>query len=468
MTYLAQIYPELADEKPDYAWEGLFAETPDGLPYIGEHSRYPRHLFALGYGGNGMTASFLAAQTLVDLYQRRDKGGKTRRIGNLFAFDRGAGNLAATFPIDPGSPSTLRAGGSMKRTRNFYVGVTIAAVIAVLAIAQYTLQTVARAQENGSANRAGIYEVDRMWPKPLPNNWVLGSTVGLAIDARDHVFIVHRGQASLDPEVREPDGVRASRASRRRRPRGRRSRAAAGFAAPSAGNTVAGYSRQRHDASRFPSSAARQRLRCSSSIRKATSVSHWGAPGAGYEWPPSMHGITIDGKDNVWLAGNGGNTVLKFSKDGKFLLQIGKNGASKGNKDTANLSRPAEVEVDMAANEVYVADGYGNRRVIVYDADKGTFKRMWGAYGKPPTDDPNVTYDPAKPLSTNWQTVHCASLANDGLVYVCDRVNDRIQVFQQGRHVHQGSADCQADARRRRHLRHRVLEGPAAAADVCG
>jgi hypothetical protein len=159
-------------------------------------------------------------------------------------------------------------------------------------------------------------------------------------------------------------------------------------------------------------------------------VNHWGGPGTGFEWPPSMHGITIDGKDNVWLAGNGGNTVLKFSKDGKFLLQIGKNGASKGNKDTANLSRPAEVEVDMAANEVYVADGYGNRRVIVYDADKGTFKRMWGAYGKPPTDDPNVTYDPAKPLSTNWQTVHCATLANDGLVYVCDRVNDRIQVFK--------------------------------------
>ncbi len=143
-----------------------------------------------------------------------------------------------------------------------------------------------------------------------------------------------------------------------------------------------------------------------------------------------MHGITIDGKDNVWLAGNGGHSVLKFSKDGKFLLQIGKNGASKGNKDTANLSRPAEVEVDMAANEVYVADGYGNRRVIVYDADKGTFKRMWGAYGKPPTDDPNVTYDPTKPLATNWQTVHCATLANDGLVYVCDRVNNRIQVFR--------------------------------------
>ena len=96
-------------------------------------------------------------------------------------------------------------------------------------------------------------------------------------------------------------------------------------------------------------------------------------------------------------------------------------------------NRPAEVEVDMAANEVYVADGYGNRRVIVYDADKGTFKRMWGAYGKPPTDpakDELQPYDPTKPLSQNWRTVHCASLANDGLVYVCDRVNDRIQVFR--------------------------------------
>jgi DNA-binding beta-propeller fold protein YncE len=161
-----------------------------------------------------------------------------------------------------------------------------------------------------------------------------------------------------------------------------------------------------------------------------TLLQSWGGPGEGYSWPDIEHGIFVDAQDNVWLAGNGGHSILKFSKDGKFLLQIGKNGASKGNKDTANVNRPAEVEVDMAANEVYVADGYGNRRVIVYDADKGTFKRMWGAYGKPPTDDPNVTYDPTKPLSTNWQTVHCASLANDGLVYVCDRVNDRIQVFR--------------------------------------
>ena len=311
----------------------------------------------------------------------------------------------------------------MKRTRNFYVGVTIAAVIAVLAIAQFTLQTVARAQENGGANRAGIYEVDRMWPKPLPNNWVLGSTVGLAVDARDHVFIVHRGQATLDPKF-------ASQMTFAPVARGGRAGAAAP-AAPARGRGDAAIGEEVASGAKPISD-----LCCAAAPPvlefdpEGNLVRHWGAPGAGYEWPPSMHGITIDGKDNVWLAGNGGNTVLKFSKDGKFLMQIGKNGASKGNTDTANLSRPAEVEVDMAANEVYVADGYGNRRVIVYDADKGTFKRMWGAYGKPPTDDPNVTYDPAKPLSTNWQTVHCASLANDGLVYVCDRVNDRIQVFK--------------------------------------
>ncbi len=302
----------------------------------------------------------------------------------------------------------------MKRSRNFYVGVSIAVVVAVLAVAQYALQTVASAQ--GSGAQAGIYEVDRMWPKPLPNNWVLGSTVGLAVDARDHVFVVHRGQATLDPKFAS-QMVFA--------PTGRGARGGAPARGDAAiGEEVASGAKPISD------------LCCASAPPvlefdpAGNLVNHWGGPGTGFEWPPSMHGITIDGKDNVWLAGNGGNTVLKFSKDGKFLLQIGKNGASKGNKDTANLSRPAEVEVDMAANEVYVADGYGNRRVIVYDADKGTFKRMWGAYGKPPTDDPNVTYDPAKPLSQNWQTVHCASLANDGLVYVCDRVNDRIQVFK--------------------------------------
>ena len=320
----------------------------------------------------------------------------------------------------------------MKRTRNFYVGVTIAAVIAVLAIAQYTLQTVARAQENGSANRAGIYEVDRMWPKPLPNNWVLGSTVGLADRrARSRVHRASRPGVARS-EIREPDGVHASApravvAAGRAAPRLRRRR----FCGTERRQHGRRVRPERHDEADFRVVLLRRRLRCSSSIRKATSSAHWGAPGA--RLSSGRRRCTASrstAKTTCGSPATADDTVLKFSKDGKFLLQIGKNGASKGNKDTANLSRPAEVEVDMAANEVYVADGYGNRRVIVYDADKGTFKRMWGAYGKPPTDDPNVTYDPTKPLATNWHTVHCASLANDGLVYVCDRVNDRIQVFR--------------------------------------
>ena len=159
-------------------------------------------------------------------------------------------------------------------------------------------------------------------------------------------------------------------------------------------------------------------------------VSSWGGPGAGYEWPPSMHGITVDGKDNVWLAANQGHTLLKFTRQGKFLLQIGKNGQSKGNTDTANLNRPAEAEVDLAANEVYVADGYGNRRVIVFDADTGAYKRHWGAYGKKPDDIDPGPYNPAAPMPQVFRTVHCAQIANDGLVYVCDRANDRIQVFR--------------------------------------
>jgi DNA-binding beta-propeller fold protein YncE len=259
----------------------------------------------------------------------------------------------------------------------------------------------------------------------------------LSVDSRDHVWIVHRGIATQDPKFFSME-VFPSAA-----PRGGgagRGAAAARGGAPAAGAPVAPAPTAGRDAAAGEVAATGEKpiseICCLAAPpvlefdAEGNLVSHWGAPGAGYEWPRSMHGITVDGKDNVWLAGNSGNTVLKFSRDGKFLMQIGKNGASKGNTDTENFSNPAEVSVDDAANEVYVADGYGNRRVIIIDATTGKFKRMWGAYGKPPTDDPNVTYDPTKPLSTNWRTVHCATLANDGQVYICDRLNDRIQVFR--------------------------------------
>ncbi len=182
-----------------------------------------------------------------------------------------------------------------------------------------------------------------------------------------------------------------------------------------------------------------------------------GRSGTGYDWPESAHGITVDYKGNVWLGGNGrgpqsgrgaingqdeeskagdkvegfrDNQILKFTHDGKFLLQIGKPGRSKGSNDTENVRLAAKTFVDPKTNELYVADGYGNHRVIVFDADTGKYKRHWGAYGNKPGDADLGPYKPDAPPAQQFRNpVHCAMLSNDNLLYVCDRVNDRIQVF---------------------------------------
>jgi len=163
----------------------------------------------------------------------------------------------------------------------------------------------------------------------------------------------------------------------------------------------------------------------------------WGGPGAGYNWPGNEHGIHVDGKGFVWITGNGAQDgqVLKFTRDGQFVLQIGKVGPQTGSADTTRLGQAAGVEVDVAAREIYIADGYSNRRVIVFDSDTGAYKRHWGAYGKPPVD-----YEPANVRRTQPPTdaqkahfgnpVHCVKIARDGLVYVCDRLNNRVQVFR--------------------------------------
>jgi DNA-binding beta-propeller fold protein YncE len=172
-------------------------------------------------------------------------------------------------------------------------------------------------------------------------------------------------------------------------------------------------------------------------------VQSWGGPGPGYEWPANEHGIFVDDKGNVWLGGNTANQdsqILKFTRDGKFLMQIGRAKASKGSLDTENLNRPAQIWVWEKTNEVFVADGYQNRRVIVFDADTGKFKRMWGAYGNKPDD--SVTRDrvPEGPRgSEQFNIVHGVAIANDGLVYVSDRVNNRIQVFTlEGKFIKEG------------------------------
>ena len=177
----------------------------------------------------------------------------------------------------------------------------------------------------------------------------------------------------------------------------------------------------------------RARRRCSSSIATATWSGTGAVPAPGYEWPQSNHGIIVDHKGNVWIGGNDPKDaqILKFTKDGKFLLQVGHAGKNAGSNDTENFWRAAKIFVDPKMNEAYVADGYGNKRVAVLDADTGKFKRYWGAYGNKPDDTNLGPYDPDAPPAQQFRNpVHCAEISNDGLVYVCDRANDRIQVFQ--------------------------------------
>ena len=162
-------------------------------------------------------------------------------------------------------------------------------------------------------------------------------------------------------------------------------------------------------------------------------VGSWGGPGEGYEWPSSNHGITVDYLDNVWIGGNGEDDaqLLKFTRNGRFLLQLGHAGGWEGSNSLENFGRVAKISIDADANEAYIADGYRNKRVAVIDMDTGAIKRYWGAYGNRPDDTDLGNYDPDAPLAQQFRNpVHCAEPTPDGLVYVCDRVNDRIQVFR--------------------------------------
>src|SRR5215472_16553603 len=253
--------------------------------------------------------------------------------------------------------------------RNVRVAMTFLAVAAALGVGSVVLDRVTGVK--AAAMMAPRFEVDPMWPKPLPNHWLVGNVIG-----------------------------------------------------------------------------------------------HWGGPGEGYDWPETNHGITVDYKGNVWIGGHGRNApgaapatrgatapgdgtgqpaggargaaapyhdnmILKFTQTGKFLLQIGKPAQSKGSNDLENLKGPAKMFIDPKTDELYVADGYGNHRVIVFDAETGKYKRHWGAYGHKPDDTPLGRYNPSDPPAQQFRNpVHCAELSLDGLLYVCDRPNDRIQVFK--------------------------------------
>jgi DNA-binding beta-propeller fold protein YncE len=269
------------------------------------------------------------------------------------------------------------------------IGAGFVTAIVALGVSRGVLDRAVAAQAQGAV-MAPRFEVDPMFPKPLPNNWVLGETIGLGIDSQDHIWIVHRS-----------DRVNANEGAADQNP------------------PTASCCRRAPPVLEFDPAG--------------NLVGQWGGPGEGYEWPLSNHGIFVDHKDNVWIGGNDAKDahVLKFTKSGKFLMQVGHQGKSGGSNDTENFGRVAKIVVDPKTNEAYIADGYGNRRVAVIDADTGRFKRYWGAYGNKP-DDTNIgRYDPNAPPAQQFRTpVHCADLSLDGLLYVCDRPNDRIQVFR--------------------------------------
>jgi DNA-binding beta-propeller fold protein YncE len=162
-------------------------------------------------------------------------------------------------------------------------------------------------------------------------------------------------------------------------------------------------------------------------------IGHWGGPGEGYDWPAVEHGIAVDPKGNIWLGANGSTDrqILEFTHDGKFIKQIGKPGEGAPNSlSTTDFAGVAMMSFDAKTNEAYIADGYRNHRVAVVDMTTGAIKRFWGAYGNKPDDARQAAYKPGEAPAQQFGTpVHCAMLSNDGLVYVADRKNDRLQVF---------------------------------------
>src|SRR6478672_8783509 len=260
--------------------------------------------------------------------------------------------------------------------------------------------------------QAPIFEVDLMWPKPLPNHWVTGSTIGLSVDAVAIKKTIHRPN-TVEDNFKAAD-IKVGDA------RGRDDEAQPGAAGGPAGGVTG-----------FIGKCCKVAPPVLVYDQAGGLVKSWGGPGQGYDWPDSNHGITVDHKGNVWLAGNGAKDtqILKFTADGKFLFQIGKHGVHNGSNDVENFWMPTKIFEDVPANEMYIGDGYGNRRVMVLDVATGKYKRHWGAYGSRPSDEPVPAYNPKAAPSKQFNTVHCAIVSNDGFVYVCDRVNDRIQVF---------------------------------------
>ncbi|MEQ1897810.1 MAG: hypothetical protein ABL971_10550 [Vicinamibacterales bacterium] len=259
---------------------------------------------------------------------------------------------------------------------------------------------------SGKAQMMPAFRYDPAWPKELPKKWIIGSVGAVFVDAKDHIWIAQRPGATTN--LSERFGLQGF--------------SECCFPAPpviefdQAGNVVQAWGLI-HDQKGVP---------------LGPQVSGPYPEGA---WPTSEHGIAVDYKGNVWVdSSTPPSSLLKLSHDGMLLLRIGQ-AQGKKSSDTANLGGPTSILVDPKTNEVFVADGYENRRVIVFDADSGAYKRHWGAYGRPPSDEPTpatqegAVFDVVK-RREQFDHVHCLTEDRDGVLYVCDRANNRVQLFR--------------------------------------
>jgi len=272
------------------------------------------------------------------------------------------------------------------------IGSFLTATLVALGIGQSKLQEPTIAASNDVM--APAFLVDPLWPKPLPNHWITGNTIGVDVDDRDHIFTVHRNTENMFG-----------------------GRTEIGLALGVAECCTPAPPILEYDI-------------------EGNLINAWGGPveGAPYQWPESNHGIEVAANGDVWIGGNGGpdSHVLVFTRDGEYIRTVGVPGEEFDSNSTTAFGRVAEIAIDEDAGEAYFADGYVNKRVAVVDVATGAFKRYWGAYGSTDIDDDaDDTYTPGQPGPDVFRgPVHCAEPSNDGLIYVCDRGADRVQIFR--------------------------------------